>query len=458
MAGTDDDAAGVGVGVRASSPLQVDDDDGGTSEDASQALDSPVQTEKPAHRPSSPQLPAEIKSTTAHQAEGGTKSKSVAARLKGEYGGGEETQKPEGADMPSGRAHPNEKVEGREEGSKQAPGALSFARIMQRNKAKMFALSSFKQSTSIGKRQSSILLGSGDVQEDFFAACGSNIHTQTDAEFCVRLLHANRELAKGTNPAGMLPLHLLCRAPGHNQYSVEICVALLDAHKEAVVERLQEPGEHEGLLPLHLLCRQHNLTEHSTEICRLILAGHEQTTSVLSKGKHALSIVVEDHSVVSDFHVHIFRRLLEANKECLKHKDSQSRTILHRLCISSQRRLHSENIAECIRLILDVNKRTAEAEDESKCKPIHLVCTSPKPTDHTITILDMLMNVVQESVSAKDQEGLIPLHHVCRNGNLTEVSTRLCRKFLETYPLGARVLDKSGQSGVRMSAKVCFCL
>jgi len=308
--------------------------------------------------------------------------------------------------------------------------------------AKLKAVTNIKHAATLRTE-----FGKGSVLDDLITACSRPSHSQAEAEFCARVLTANADLAKNTGPLGRLPLHALCMARAHTMYSVEICQALLKANIDAAKTRWKESDQEYVSLPLHLLCRSHFLTEHSAEICRLLLGGLEETCLVPSGGVLPICIVVEAHPTVSENHVTIFRRLLEANKDCIKQKDHRGTTLVHRLCVSSAKRLHSENIAECLRLVLEANKRMIDADDNLSHKPLHSLCMSTHPNEHTVAICEMLMQGNPDAIAHKDETGKLPLHHLLHNHNLTEASSVLCRKLLEAHPKSANTTDGEGASG-----------
>jgi ankyrin repeat protein len=305
--------------------------------------------------------------------------------------------------------------------------------------------------TAVSKMQfsskKSLSMRGGSVLEDLMAACASRDHSQVHAEFCVRMLTANYSLAKTIGPEGHLPLHALCMAQSHSSYSVVICQALLKANPDAVGVRWKGPGVDFASLPLHLICRQHHLTAYSPEICRLLLAGKEDTCLIPSGGQLPISIALEEHSVVSNHHVTIFRRLLEANRDCVKQKDINGATLVHRLCVSSRKRQHSENITECLRFIFEFNKRIVDADDKSSCKPLHALCKSSFPTEQTVAICEMLLHAAPDAIMQRDDTGKLPLHCLCSNHGLTEVSAQLCRMLLELYVKSASAHDGAGETG-----------
>ena len=310
--------------------------------------------------------------------------------------------------------------------------------------SKLTAVSKMQMSFSSKKNQS---VRGSSVLEDLMAACASRDHSQVHAEFCVRMLTANYSLAKTIGPEGHLPLHALCMAQSHTSYSVVICQALLKANPDAVGVRWKAPGVAFASLPLHLICRQHHLTAYSAEICRLLLAGKEDTCLIPSGGQLPISIALEEHSVVSNHHVTIFRRLLEANRDCVKQKDINGATLVHRLCVSSRKRQHSENITECLRLIFEFNKRIVDADDKSSCKPLHALCKSSFPTEQTVAICEMLLHAAPDAIMQRDDTGKLPLHYLCSNHGLTEVSAQLCRMLLELYVKSASAHDGAGETG-----------
>jgi len=287
----------------------------------------------------------------------------------------------------------------------------------------------------------------GTVQEDLHRSCQSTAHTQEDAEFCSRILAANRDLASVVGPSGELPLHVLCSAIGHTAHSVEICRALLKAHRGAALVRWKPPESEFQALPIHLLCRHRVPSAHSAEICNLLLSGLEETTNVPCGGVLPISIVVEDHPHVSDHHATMFRQMLQSNKDALKLRDCTGRTIAHRLCLSTKTRKHSENIVECLRFILESNKRSVDVDDNMSCKLLHVLCMSTNPTQYTVAICDMLVQAAPDAVYHKDDEGMLPLHHLLKNKILNESSADMCRKLLEAYPKGASVANKKGYTG-----------
>ena len=327
-----------------------------------------------------------------------------------------------------------------------------FLKTLAMKKAAMRKLGAVSSLSFSAKKGQSIRGVS--VLEDFMAACAARDHSQVHAELCVRMLTANYSLAKTIGPEGHLPLHALCMAHSHTSYSVAMCQALLKANPDAVGVRWKGPGVDFASLPLHLLCRQHHLTAYSAEICRLLLAGKEDTCLVQSGGQLPISIVLEEHSVVSNHHVTIFRRLLEANRDCVKQKDINGATLVHRLCVSSRKRQHSENIAECLSLIFEFNKRIVDADDKSSCKPLHALCKSTFPTEQTVAICEMLLHAAPDAIMHRDDTGKLPLHYLCSNHGLTEVSAQLCRMLLELYVKSASAHDGAGETG----GKACCSL
>ena len=287
----------------------------------------------------------------------------------------------------------------------------------------------------------------GTVQEDLHRSCQRTAHTQEDAEFCSRILAANRDLASFVGPSGELPLHALCSAIGHTVHSVEICRALLKAHRGAALVRWKPPESEFQALPIHLLCRHRVPSAHSAEICNLLLCGLEETTNVPCGGVLPISIVVEDHPHVSEHHATMFRQMLQSNKDALKLRDRTGRTIAHRLCLSTKTRKHSENMVECLRLILESIKRSVDLDDNMSCKLLHVLCMSTNPTQYTVAICDMLVQAAPDAVYHKDDEGMLPLHHLLKNEILNESSADMCRKLLEAYPKGASVANKKGYTG-----------
>jgi len=261
------------------------------------------------------------------------------------------------------------------------------------------------------------------------------------------MLTANYQLAKTHGPEGQLPLHALCMAHSHSSYSVVICQALLKANPDAVGVRWKGPGVDFASLPLHLICRQHHLTAYSAEICRLLLAGKEDTCLIPSGGQLPISIALEEHSEVSNYHVTIFRQLLEANRDCIKQKDINGATLVHRLCVSSRKRQHSENRTECLRFMVEINKRIVDADDNSSCKPLHALCKSTFPNEETVAICEMLLHAAPEAIRHRDDTGKLPLLHLCSNHSLTEVSAQLCRMLLEHYVKSASAHDRAGKTG-----------
>lgn len=285
----------------------------------------------------------------------------------------------------------------------------------------------------------------GAVQEDLFLACSNSMQSQTDAEYCVRMLSVNRELAKAHGSTGELPLHALCSARSHTQYSVEICRALLKAHGDACKVRWKGPDGNLSL-PLHLLCKQALPTEFSAEICHLLLLGYEETTSVPSGGQLPINLVVETHAKLTEHHVTIFRRLVDANKDCVKQKGEDGRTLLHRICLSTPKRRHSENTTECTRLIFEAYRRLVDAEDNQSCKPLHALCMSPHPNEHTVNIGDLLMQNSPDAIQHKDNEGMLAVHYAFKNETLTESSVSLVRKLFEAHPKSSSIADQQGRT------------
>ena len=130
------------------------------------------------------------------------------------------------------------------------------------------------QPVSMANNPNELEFGNHSVKEDLLAACGATAHSQAEAQFCVRALAANRDLAQAIGPAGEQPLHALCMAQEHTRHSVEICQALLKAHGQTAMARWKTKStDKQSSLPLHLLCRQPRPTSHSAEICRLLLTG-----------------------------------------------------------------------------------------------------------------------------------------------------------------------------------------
>ena len=339
------------------------------------------------------------------------------------------------------------KVHGSREPSMQGEGKLDDDLEVSKRKLLM-------QPVSMANNPNELEFGNHSVKEDLLAACGATAHSQAEAQFCVRALAANRDLAQAIGPAGEQPLHALCMAQEHTRHSVEICQALLKAHGQTAMARWKTKStDKQSSLPLHLLCRQPRPTSHSAEICRLLLTGHEQSAFVTSGGRLACSLVVEDHPTLSEVHVAMFKRLVEANKDSVKQKDSQNQTLLHRLCLSTNDYAHSENVVECMRIVLDTNKRLVDADDVSERKPIHLLCMSSCLNEHSVAICDLIMSLSSESICCPDCEGMMPIHHLFKSPMLTGSTTVIFRKFCENNPRSAIATDTDGTSPLHLLCK-----
>lgn len=295
--------------------------------------------------------------------------------------------------------------------------------------------------------------------------------------------------ARTTNRSGLTPLHLACNKASTYFYNLQVIRFLIEVYPRALVMR-----DSFGCTPLHGICHfagqdvlplMHLLVEGSPEgVRQLDSSGNTVlhryllglTWPILSVVEYLTNVYPGSLQVrdkvkkmtpldiaCTQSQVDVVRFLIRQYPETL---ESRSRTgtgtSLHTLCsIISKFPDAASHESESILTILDILSISEEAvlaKDRHGQTPLHLLSKAAAPRE----ILQVLVNKFPATLSARDNNGRIPLHSAiqgCCDFYYIEAShDDTIRYLLEAYPLGVRDVDNNDMTPLILACKQNACV
>ncbi|KAK1739129.1 ankyrin repeat domain-containing protein [Skeletonema marinoi] len=235
---------------------------------------------------------------------------------------------------------------------------------------------------------------------------------------------------------GFMPIHQIC---GNYDLEEEKALKIL----KFLIDKSPQSARHadkDGDLPIHLACDG----LRSPEFCRLLIDSYPGSERIKNSiGMLPLHVACQFGTVAT------VKYLLEIYPDGI-HDESEDGNPIYFAIMRLRDRKDSEVAAKMVELLLSCNPNLTVATLksgggvvwESGYTPLRLACGN---SHVTLNIVQRLVDAHPDSVRQENDEGWMPLHHLCDNDELDDmVSVEILRLLLEKCPESVRHVNNGG--------------